>query len=305
MDISIVILLKLALSFTVITLGYIASTVLKVEKDSIAKLLLYLFVPLLFFSSVVKLEVSKMNILLPLLVALASSTSCLIILKCKFLYPDNNTRRFLAFASPNANVGYFLLPITTYLFNQEVLGYFILIITGNIIYENTLGFYVAAKGNFTARESLTKLLRLPAIYALFAAMIVSILNFKIPVIFDDLFLQIRGAYSLFGMMIVGMALAEISGTKLDFRYIGTAFIGKFIIQPTVTFILISLDKNFFQLLNPQTYQLLMLASMAPLAANNIVFCTVLKSSQPKAASAILLTTFFAAAYIPWVIKFIL
>ncbi len=305
MDISLVVLLKLSLSFTVIILGYIANTVLKIEKDSIAKLLLYIFVPLLFFSSVVKLEVTKMNVLIPLLVALASSTSCMIILKCKFLYPDNNTRRFLAFASPNANVGYFLLPIATYLFNQEVLGVFILIITGNIIYENTFGFYIAAKGNFTARESFIKLLRLPAMYALLAAMLVSILNLEIPAVFDDLFLQIRSAYSLFGMMIVGMALADITWTKLDFRYISTAFIGKFIIQPMVTLTLITIDKNLLNIFDPQIYQLLMLASMAPLAANNIVFCTILKSSQPKAASAILLTTVFAAVCIPWAIKFIL
>jgi malate permease and related proteins len=291
---------KLTALCVAVIMGYSARRFLRSDIDTIASLIFYIVAPVVFFSAVAKIPFEYNVILLPFFIALISSVICLsVYFGTKRLWPDNNTRSILAFSSCNSNVGYFILPITWELFSDSLVGLFVIMVIGNALYENTVGFFIAARGNYSAQESLKRIIRLPSIYALILGIIFSSMPFlSIPPMFDDFIASARGCYSILGMMMVGIGLADIKGLSLDKKFISFSFLIKFIAWPLVTALFIFLDKFVFHLYNEDIYKMFMLFSAAPLAANNIVISTVLKSHPEKVASAVLSTTIFALLYVP-------
>ena len=126
-------------------------------------------------------------------------------------------------------------------------------------------------------------------------------SFSIPEMFDDMLLNVRGAYATLGMMMIGIGLADIKEYKLDFKFIGASLIIKFLLWPLVALAFIALDKIFFHAYDPVVYKMLILFSAAPLAANNIVIATVLDLHPEKVAASVVLSTVFALFYVPLII----
>jgi len=50
----------------------------------------------------------------------------------------------------------------------------VLCILGFVLYENTLGFYIVARANFSIKESIRKVLKLPTIYAFLLGVLLNI-----------------------------------------------------------------------------------------------------------------------------------
>lgn len=300
-EIAIIIMTKLSNVIIILLAGYLAALFLKIDRHTIAYLLFYIISPALFFPTIAKIKFEFDVLLFPIVMVILSSIVSFIVCNVKAFYPSDQIRNFLAFSGGNGNVGYFLLPLAWSLFNEEILGMYILVIVGNIIYENTVGFYVAARSNFSIKDSLQKILKFPSIYALFLGLIFSAFSIEIPKIFDDLFIQARGAYTILGMMIIGVALAEIKWTEIDFYFITSSFIAKFLLSPLVALCFIFCDNLLLHLYNKDIHHVILLASVAPLAANSITICSVIGISPQKAASSVILSTIFAIIYIPFIV----
>ena len=282
-------------------LGFIARKHLDIDKNSIAKIIFYLLVPLTFFSSIAKLKPEASLLLLPLITAAISSFIALATFYISKRHFDNATSAIFSFSCANSNVGYFLLPLVWEIFPAEIAGIFVIMVLGNVIYENTIGFFIAYQGQFSAKESMLKIVKLPAIYAVILGFIVSFSNdLSIPVIFNEPLNNIRGAYSSLGMMMIGMGLADIKHLQLDFKFISVSLVMKFLAWPLVALIFIVIDKLLIGAFDSDVYKMLLLFSIAPLAANNIVVSTMLNIHPDKVAASVVLSTFFAIFYIPLV-----
>jgi malate permease and related proteins len=61
---------------------------------------------------------------------------------------------------------------------------------------------------------------------------------------------------------------------------------------------IALDRGFLHFYTTVIHQVMVLASIVPLAANTVAIATELKTQPEKAALAVLLSTVFALFYIP-------
>lgn len=291
-----------ALSCTV-GLGFIARKHLDIDKNSIAKVIFYLLVPLTFFSSIARLKPEASLLLLPLITAVISSVIALLTFYLSKRHFDNPTSAIFSFTCANSNVGYFLLPLVWEIFPAEVAGIFVVMVLGNVIYENSVGFFIAYQGQFTAKESLLKIAKLPALYAVILGFIFSFSNdLAIPTIFNEPLNNIRGAYSALGMMMIGMGLADIKHLQLDFKFIGASLLMKFLVWPLVALIFIVIDKIFINAFDSDVYKLLLLFAIAPLAANNIVISTMLDIHPDKVAASVVLSTLFAIIYIPIVMS---
>lgn len=62
--------------------------------------------------------------------------------------------------------------------------------------------------------------------------------------------------------------------------------------------IIWLDKNLFHLFYKDVYQVLMLSSIVPMAANTVTLATLFKTKPEQAAIAVFLSTIFAFFTIP-------
>lgn len=290
--------------YLLIFLGFIAGRALKIEMRNIGLLMMYIIAPLVFFDGIARTEITLSVLSMPLVMFLIASSMCLLFLKiAKRIWSDSRAN-VLGLMAGNGNLGYFGLPIALMLFDETTVGIYITAIIGCTIFESSVGFFVTAKGNHTAKEAFEKLLKLPTIYAFLAGVFYSLANLEIPEVAAGFFHNMRGAYTILGMMIIGLGLSTLTKLPLSAPFISLTFLARFVCWPLIALGLIYLDKNYIQFFNQQSYNVLMLTSLMPVAANSVVLASVLKAYPEKVATTVLLTTIFALVYIPFMVSYL-
>lgn len=301
MDIFLTLLFKIIPLYIIILLGFIAGKYLDVKKESVATLVIYLIAPVIFFNGVFTTHISLSSLSLPFLVF---AICCFIALLFYFignLFWKDSTKNILSFISPDGNNGYFGLPIALLIFPDSLIGLYIFAGLGMLLYENTLGFFIAARGQHTIKESLTKLLKLPLIYAVALGLLANVSGLRFGSIYADTITNVKGAYIILGMMIIGLGLSGIKQYKFDILFTGLAFLAKFFAWPLLVALIILTDKNLLNFYSPDIYKILILLSVIPIAANTVSFATLLKSHPEKVSIAVLLSTIFALFYVPFAV----
>ncbi len=302
LEVFLTLLFKLLPLYLIMGLGFVAVRALKVDRQSIARLLIYMVAPAVVFYGVSQTPLSWAMLSLPFLFFILCTSICLLFLGFgSLVWGKESTRNLLAYAAGDGNTGYFGIPVAMILFSEEVLGIVVLALLGFILFENTVGFFTMARGNYTLQDSLRRMKRLPAVYAFIAGIAVAATGWIYPQPIVDFFQFFKSSYSLLGMMVIGMGLATATRSSFDAKFIGIAFFAKFVLWPLIVFGLISLDKSTVHFYNQDIYDVMVLMAIVPLAANTVTFSTELKVHPEKAAVAVSLSTVFALAYIPLVV----
>lgn len=290
--------LKILPLYVLIVLGYIAGRYLKASKETVARLLIYIIAPAVVFNSVFTTPLAANILSLPFFFFVLCCSLCLgTYAWAKYIWSDA-TKNILAFTAGCGNTGYFGLPVAIALFGPESAGLVILSVLGVILYENSLGFFITARGHHTVKESIIRVLKLPTMYAFIVALALNLLGIRFGQAYTDFALLFRGAYTVLGMMLIGLGLSSISNFKFDFKFVAATFLAKFIIWPLIVLAIISIDKASFGFFTEQIYKVMILMSIVPLAANTVAFATELNAHPEKASFAVLLSTVFALFYIP-------
>lgn len=287
--------------YGLVALGYVSGRFVKVSKESVALLVIYVISPMVVFLNVSQIGLEAKYFLVPGLMAGFASLTCFVFFHLSGLGFRSPAKNVIAFASANANSGYFGLPVAMILFGQEITGIWLLFSLGFILFENTYGFYMMARGQHTAREALLRIFKLPALYAFVAAIVANFAGLEITGVYADFSAFFRGAYALLGMMLIGMGVAEMRKLTLDWKFLVTVHAGKFLFWPALAFGFVALDRAFLHLYDTQVHPLILLLGCCPVAANTVAFSTVLKAEPEKASVAVLLSTAFALLFIPLVV----
>ncbi|MGH1402629.1 MAG: AEC family transporter [Alphaproteobacteria bacterium] len=290
--------------YALIGAGYFAGRVLKVDRQSLGSLAIYLFMPVVVFGSVANLDFKPSYIALPLFIYVVSTVVGLIFLKIgRRIYRDAQGN-LMAMCASMGNTGYFGLPLIFLFFDEKAVAIYIFMMLGGLMYEATVGYYIAARGAFTARESLIKLVKFPTIYAMAAGFLVNYLDIELPDIFWTYWTHFKGAYVIVGMMIVGAALSTLDRFVFGPRFIALVFAGKFVAWITLAFGFVLLDRHVLHWFSSEVQDLVMVMALVPPAANIATFATQMNLEPEKAATTILIGTIFALFYIPamiWVL----
>lgn len=284
-------------------MGFIASRFLNVRKDSIAAILIYIIGPVVFFNASYKVNIVKSIIITPLIILLIGFLLATATYKIGKIYFKDNTLNILGFSAGTGNTGYFGIPLAFMLFDERLANMYVFAVLGSLIYESTIGFFIIAKGNYSVKESLIRVIKLPAIYAMILGLILNISGVKLSGDMMNYLDYFKGAYAILGMMMIGMSLSGVSKVMFDKLFIVTALTIKFIIFPAIVIIIIKLDKLFFNLLSLETQKLLFLFSIPPMAGNVVAIASLLKSNPEKAAIAVLISTFLSIFTIPTMVAY--
>jgi malate permease and related proteins len=304
MEIALLLFQKILPLTLLVALGFIAGKYFPIKRETVASLLIYFITPAVIFSGVIKSSLSLQLIALPALFFIgAVSISCVFYLIGDLIFKDSR-KNLLAFASGTGNTGYFGLPVILALYGEEYFSIAVLAILGFVVYENTLGYYFVARGTFSPHDALKKLVRLPAIYGFLAGLLFLVLSLPVNENFEALFVHFRGAYSILGMMMIGIGLSVAHHTAFDVRLILSTFAVKFLVWPSATVLLITLDMSYFQYFNEATYAVMLLLSIVPLASNTVAYAADLNVVPEKAALTVFLSTIFSLIYIPLFIAFL-
>ena len=232
---------KVLSSLLSVVIGFMSGKYSNVEKDSIASLLFYFVVPIVFFAipTSANLTFSSFGITL-LTFVLCTMLSFFSYWLYGKVWQDSH-RNILALSAGTGNSGYVVLPIATVLFDDYTLSIYALGLIGISIYEASIGRYFCARSVTTFKQSVLKVAKLPLLNAFFLGCTMSLMGFKLPNFFDEFVNNMKGAYSILGMVTIGLALSEIKNFKLDIKFTGAAFASKFLFCPVLfnVFILLS------------------------------------------------------------------
>ncbi len=284
--------------------GWFLGRSLKVDSQAPAQILTYFTVPIVIFCGIVESPLVWSEFSIPPLIFIISSALCLLALKIgQLTMGEGPLTRLLAFGAGNANSGYFGLPIALSLFGADIVGLAALFFVGFITYENTVAFYVLARGKYTVRESLSRLLRLPAIYAVAAGLVMKIFDWGLPSWMHEASQSARGTYSVLGMMMLGLAIAPVKKLRLDFRYFTLALVFKFLMWPLIAIGVVTFDRFYLHWMQERSHSLMLLFSAVPLAGNTVAFSALLKIEPEMAAIAVFLSTLLGLISIPLILKF--
>lgn len=299
MNLFFILLAKILPLYLNIILGYIFTRYLGVKRDLIAFILIYILGPIVIFFATLSIEINLQLIFLPLFVFFFGSFNAFYVLKKYKKNWNDASINTLAFTCGTGNTGYFGIPLAMLLLTPSSANIFIFATLASMLYENTTGFYVTAKGTFSAKESIIKIIKLPLLYAFIFGIMLNILGFRIPEIVVPYFETFKWSYGILGMMMLGMGMKGFDIKKdLDIKYLQIAYFYKFIFWPGIILLIILIDKNFIHFLNGEIYKILFLFSTVPLAGNTVTLAVLLKAKPEKASFAVLLSTLISIIYIP-------
>jgi predicted permease len=298
MDIFFTLLGNLIPLYFLIGLGFIAARFFEVERNTLANLAVFIFLPIVVFGFVLNLEFQTSFIALPIIVWCVQTIIGLTFLKIAQKIYDGAEANILAMSCSMGNAGYFGLPLALLLFTPEQVGIYIFAMIGGSVYEATVGYYIAARGRFDAKTSLKKLLKFPTLYAMGLAFFVRWLGVEPSAQFDLYWGYFKGAYIVIGMMIVGAALARVTSFVIGPRFLALTILGKFITYPALVFGFTLVDRHLLGWFEPGIYSILMVLSIVPTAANVAAFASQLDLVPEKAATTVLIGTVIALFYIP-------
>ncbi|MGC3874626.1 AEC family transporter [Halomonas sp. GXIMD04776] len=285
-------------------LGWLAARRLAVDPRPIATLLIYIIAPLTFFRGLTLGGPSIDYLLLTAALFLLSSLIGLMVSLIARPFFAAEEAALLAFSAGTGNTGYFGLPIAMVLLPPEGVTLYLFCLLGITLYEFTVGYYLSARGRFSVRESLAKILRLPLIYAFAAALLVSGLGLPVPGAIMEGLDYFKYSYTVLGMMIIGMTLGRVTLREVDVRFIAACVAARYILWPMISLIAVLLLRASVGISETLAMALLLLG-VVPMAANVVVVAMELNIRPEKGAIAVLLTTLAAPLLIPWYLKILL
>ncbi len=291
--------------YLLIGLGYVAGRVLQINAREIARLLIYLITPIVFFGTTSSLTVTPQILWLPVITFLISATTATISFQSARLFLHDSRANLAGANAATMNSGYFGVPLFIALFGEQDVGIYMLLVMGSAIHEATVSCYILARGNFGVKESLQRLVRLPVVYAGMAGIVCALLGWHLPPALAETITQFRGAYIVLGMMLIGMMLGSMQKFALDAKYLIFAFAGRHLVWPLVACAIAYADAHGLHILTPTMQHALLVAALVPMAANSVAYATEFGVHPEKTATAVFISTFLALITIALAKLFIL
>ena len=283
---------KVLSSLLSVVIGFLAGRYSNVEKESIASLLFFFVAPIVFFAipTSTHLTFSSLGI-----TALTFTLCTLLSVFSYYLYGkiwQDSHRNILALSAGTGNSGYVVLPIAVTLFDDYTLSIYALGLIGISIYEASIGCYYCARSIGTFKQSVLRVAKLPLLNAFFLGCSLSLMGFQLPFFLDEFIINMKGSYSILGMVTIGLALSNIKKFELDIKFTAAAFASKFLFYPILFNLFILFDMYVLKWLDTSYYNALQLLCVAPLATNTIVLASLYKIYPEKVAPAVLISLIF-------------
>jgi len=301
MDVFLKMLPHLLPLYGLIGLGYIAGRFLNVNLQSIAKINLYILLPLVSMGAMVQMQFQTTYILLPFIML---AVSVFVSFAAYHIFQKiwtNGTQNLIAAAGVNGNALYFGLPIALMLFGPTGVAIYIFMNLGPAAMNATRGYYLVARGKFGIRESTQKLIRFPLIYGMLIGGVFNAVGVEMHEITYTYWEYATGATVFLGMMMIGIALAKLDKLEFDWGEQAAFICVKFLFWPLSVLAFIAIDKNITHLFDGYIYQMMLVFSVMPIMGNLVAYAAEHNLYPEKAASAVLVTSLATAIVIPFTI----
>lgn len=297
--------IKIIPLYCLIILGYLVGKFGKIDGSQMAKVLIYIIMPIVVFDGTLRAQLDFSVFSLPILFFILACFSCGIFYLLGSKIWTGSEKNIIAYGAGTGNTGYFGLPVAMSIFGEKIVPVMVVAIFGFMIYEATLGVFVTLRGKYTIADSLKRLIKFPVLYTFTLGLILNIYGVKFGANYFSLIYKFQGAYTVIGMMLIGIGVSQLSSFKFDFKFIGMGLLARFIFWPLITVLIIIVDKLFFHIYSEQIYIVMLLIATVPMAANSVAFATLFNIHPEKVALTVALSTLFSLLIIPFALSFLL
>ncbi|HHH72956.1 MAG TPA: transporter [Sulfuricurvum sp.] len=287
-----------------IGVGYLAKRSFKAQIDerTITLLSVYFLQIFLTFWGLLKRPIDLSLVTAPALyIGITLSLVALTMLLSRRMFDDAKERSIATVAALIGNTGNLGIPLGIALFGEASVPYTTIINLANVFFVYTFGVYFYSRGNFSVRDSLKNIVRLPVIWAALIAITLNLSGYTPSGTVEKTLTM--GAYASMVMQLVlfGIYLYDTKLTQLNRLLIGWVSGMKFIIVPALTYGVLSLTD-----LAPMVKGILFMEMLMPLAVANVNLGS-LYDCRPKAITALVFITsllflgiiFIAMRLVPW------
>lgn len=257
----------------------------KIDDRTITLLSVYFLQIFLTFWGLLKRPIDTELLFAPALYLGITLISLLLMIPiARMLFSDTKERSIATVAALIGNTGNLGIPLGIALFGEMSVPYLTLINLVNVFVVYTIGVFYYSRGEFSVRDSLMNILKLPVLWAAMVAIALNIVGY-IPSPAVDKTLMM-GAYAsmtmqlvLFGIYLYGIKLGEIN-LRLSAWVNGT----KFILIPMIVFVVLGMVE-----MDRVVKGILFLELIVPLAVANVNLASLYNCS-PRTVTAEVFTT---------------
>ncbi|MDB1135586.1 AEC family transporter [Candidatus Anaplasma sp. TIGMIC] len=295
-------LLKVLPLYTTILLGFVAGKFVKLDSATIGKVLFYIISPMVVFFGILKIKISPEFMSLPVFTFVICCVMSFIVYKVSALVFRDHTRNMLAFSSGSSSMGFFGLPVAIALFDEETVSVYLLCYVGMLFFENSFGFYIVTQRLYTPKQCAKRLFLLPAFHAAVSALLLNYYEVHIPLFLTGIAPSMTNTYMVLGMILLGVTIANIKDSSIDFKLITTTVLIKYVAWPLVILALIFLDRTGPKWYNSQVYQSLILLAIIPVSTTGVILASMFNYQPDRAAMILLISTVIGMFYVPLMIS---
>lgn len=237
----------------------------KIDDRTITLLSVYFLQIFLTFWGLLKRPIDTELLAAPSLYLAITLVSLLLMIPLsKILFTDTKERSIATVAALIGNTGNLGIPLGIALFGEVSVPYLTLINLVNVFVVYTLGVFYYSQGEFSVRDSLLNILKLPVLWAAMVAIALNLIGYVPSPAVDKTLMM--GAYAsmtmqlvLFGIYLYGIKLGEIN-LRLSL-WVNSM---KFILIPLIAFVVLGMVE-----MAPMVKGILFLELIVPLAVANV------------------------------------
>jgi predicted permease len=281
-----------------IILGYVASRWFGLKSKPISSLLLYVLIPLVIFDNILKAEPAQLATALSIIFLLAALMNLPAELVKRWLKPDVNPA-LLRCSFSYFNIGWFGIPVVMALFGEEKMPLIISAYMGNVLYGDTVGYYLVSRSkDMGVGDSVKNVLKIPAIYALIAAIIANLYGVKMPESLEPVMKGASWTLSALGMIIIGVTLTTVDIKKVNYGQFSKLMAVRYIAAALILGALVWLESVLIGQLQSDDQKLMLLMASFPIAANLVVFATFIEAETEDASILVTFSSIISLVLVP-------
>jgi malate permease and related proteins len=237
----------------------------KIDDRTITLLSVYFLQIFLTFWGLLKRPIDSELLFAPSLYLVITIISLLLMVPlAKILFNEPKERSIATVAALIGNTGNLGIPLGIALFGEESIPYTTLINLVNVFVVYTIGVFYYSRGEFSVRDSLINILKLPVLWAAMVAIALNLVGYVPSPAVDKTLMM--GAYASMTMQLVlfGIYLYGIKLTEINLRL--TAWVNgtKFLLIPLIAFLVLHCIE-----MDSMVKGILFLELIVPLAVANV------------------------------------
>lgn len=266
--------------------GYAIQKWKKLDIKSLSTVAIYILTPMLVFQTFYRAELNKQyaNIVIFSLILLGILI-IINVLYCKIRKFDQSVESGLILSTAFMNSGNYGAPIVLFAYGETAFAYAVSLLVLHAIIMNFLGVFYAARGKAGIKYALKAVLEMPPTYAVIVAFILNIGEVNIPTNILAAIDLVAAATIPLIMVILGMQLAEITITNIQWDKISFGIVVRLFLSP-----LIAVGIIYFMPMDPILEKVLILTSAMPSAATTVIYAIQYDTEPDLVSSVTLITT---------------